>query len=168
MIGLAAGSHLGESVTFFLYDVPKILLLLSGMIFVISTLRSFFSPKRTRALLGGKREGIGNVLAAALGVVTPFYSCSAAPLFIGFVWAGIPLGVTFSFLIAVPTVNEVALVMLFGMFGWQVALLYLVAGMSVAIVAGVIIGRLKLEQYVEEFVWQIKGGGQMRSRSNVG
>ncbi len=159
VIGLAEGSHLGEAVAFFLYDVPKILLLLSGMIFVISTLRSFFSPERTRALLGGKREGIGNVLAAALGVVTPFCSCSAVPLFIGFVEAGIPLGVTFSFLIAAPMVNEVALVMLFGMFGWQVALLYLVAGMSVAIVAGVMIGRLKLERYVEGFVWQIKGGG---------
>lgn len=159
VIGLAANSHLGESVAFFLYDVPKILLLLSGMIFVISTLRSFFSPERTRALLGGKREGIGNVLAAALGVVTPFCSCSAVPLFIGFVEAGIPLGVTFSFLIAAPMVNEVALVMLFGMFGWQVALLYLIAGMIVAIVAGVIIGRLKLERYVKSFVWQIKGGG---------
>ncbi|GIV89812.1 MAG: permease [Chloroflexus sp.] len=159
LIGLDEGSHLGESVAFFLYDVPKILLLLSGMIFVISTLRSFFSPERTRAFLGGKREGVGNILAAGLGVLTPFCSCSAVPLFIGFVEAGIPLGVTFSFLIAAPMVNEVALVMLFGMFGWQVALLYLAAGMSVAIVAGVIIGRLKLERYVEEFVWQIKGGG---------
>ncbi|ACL26509.1 permease [Chloroflexus aggregans] len=159
LIGLDEGSHLGESVAFFLYDVPKILLLLSGMIFVISTLRSFFSPERTRAFLGGKREGVGNILAAGLGVLTPFCSCSAVPLFIGFVEAGIPLGVTFSFLIAAPMVNEVALVMLFGTFGWQVALLYLVAGMSVAIVAGVIIGRLKLERYVEEFVWQIKGGG---------
>jgi uncharacterized membrane protein YraQ (UPF0718 family) len=158
LIGLDEGSHLGESVAFFLYDVPKILLLLSGMIFVISTLRSFFSPERTRAFLGGKREGVGNILAAGLGVLTPFCSCSAVPLFIGFVEAGIPLGVTFSFLIAAPMVNEVALVMLFGMFGWQVALLYLAAGMSVAIVAGIIIGRLKLERYVEEFVWQIKGG----------
>ncbi len=158
VIGLSEGSHLGESVAFFLYDVPKILLLLSGMIFVISTLRSFFSPERTRAFLGGKREGVGNILAAGLGVLTPFCSCSAVPLFIGFVEAGIPLGVTFSFLIAAPMVNEVALVMLFGMFGWQVALLYLTAGMSVAIVAGIIIGRLKLERYVEEFVWQIKGG----------
>ncbi|WP_298402080.1 permease [uncultured Chloroflexus sp.] len=159
VIGLSEGSHLGEAVAFFLYDVPKILLLLSGMIFVISTFRSFFSPERTRAFLGGKREGVGNILAAGLGVLTPFCSCSAVPLFIGFVEAGIPLGVTFSFLIAAPMVNEVALVMLFGMFGWQVALLYLAAGMSVAIVAGIIIGRLKLERYVEEFVWQIKGGG---------
>ncbi|WP_322489965.1 permease [Chloroflexus sp.] len=158
LLGLAEDSHLGESVAFFLYDVPKILLLLSGMIFVISTLRSFFSPERTRMLLGGKREGIGNLLAAGLGVLTPFCSCSAVPLFIGFVEAGIPLGVTFSFLIAAPMVNEVALVMLFGMFGWRVAMLYLVAGMTVAVVAGLVIGRLKMERFVEDFVWQIRGG----------
>lgn len=158
LFGLAPGSHLGESIAFFLYDVPKILLLLTGMIFAISTVRSFFSPERTRALLGGKREGVGNVAAASLGVVTPFCSCSAVPLFIGFVEAGIPLGVTFSFLIAAPMVNEVALVMLFGIFGWYVAALYLLAGLSIAIVAGIVIGRLKLEHYVEDFVWQLKGG----------
>ncbi|WP_448337424.1 permease [Chloroflexus aurantiacus] len=158
VIGLQEGSHLGEAVAFFLYDVPKILLLLSGMIFLISTIRSFFSPERTRELLGGKREGVGNILAAGLGVLTPFCSCSAVPLFIGFVEAGIPLGVTFSFLIAAPMVNEVALVMLFGLFGWQVALLYMAAGMSIAILAGIVIGRLHLERYVEDFVWQIKGG----------
>lgn len=159
LLGLAHGSHLGEAVAFFLYDVPKILLLLSGMIFAITTLRSFFSAERTRALLGGKREGVGNIAAAGLGVLTPFCSCSAVPLFIGFVEAGIPLGVTFSFLIAAPMVNEVALVMLFGMFGWRVAGLYLLAGLSVAVVAGIVIGRLKMEGYVEGFVWQIKGGG---------
>lgn len=159
LLGLAHDSHLGESLAYFLYDVPKILLLLGGMIFIISTLRSFFSPERTRALLGGKREGLGNGLAAGLGVLTPFCSCSAIPLFIGFVESGIPLGVTFSFLIAAPMINEVALVMLFGMFGWQVAGLYLIAGLSIAIVAGMVIGRLKLERYVEEFVWQIKSGG---------
>ena len=162
--GLAYGlfghdTHLGEAVAFFLYDVPKILLLLSGMIFAISTLRSFFSAERTRALLGGKRQGVGNILAAGLGVLTPFCSCSAVPLFIGFVEAGIPLGVTFSFLIAAPMVNEVALVMLFGMFGWYVAGLYLLAGLSIAILAGVVIGRLNMEQDVEAFVWQIKSGG---------
>ena len=162
--GLAYGlfghdTHLGEAVAFFLYDVPKILLLLSGMIFAISTLRSFFSAERTRALLGGKRQGVGNLLAAGLGVLTPFCSCSAVPLFIGFVEAGIPLGVTFSFLIAAPMVNEVALVMLFGMFGWRIAGLYLLAGLSIAILAGVVIGRLKMEQDVEAFVWTIKGGG---------
>jgi len=158
LAGLPAGSRLGESVAFFLYDVPKILLLLGGMIFAITMIRSFFSPEQTRALLGGKREGVGNVLAASLGVVTPFCSCSAVPLFIGFVESGIPLGVTFSFLIAAPVINEVALALLFGMFGWQVAGLYLVSGLTIAIVAGIIIGRFKLERYVEDFVWQIKAG----------
>src|SRR6266540_6044087 len=134
-------SRLGESLAFFLYDVPKILLLLSGMIFIISMIRSFFSPERTRAFLGGKREGVGNVLGAMLGIVTPFCSCSAVPLFIGFVEAGIPLGVTFSFLIAAPTINEVAIVMLLGLFGWKVAGLYVLSGLSIAILAGWIIGR---------------------------
>ncbi len=155
LIGLEAGSHLGESVAFFLYDVPKVLLLLTGMVFAISLLRTFFSPERTRALLGGRREGIGNVFAALLGIVTPFCSCSAVPLFIGFVESGIPLGVTFSFLIAAPTINEVALVMLFGLFGWQVAGLYVASGLTIAITAGFVIGRLKLENQVEDFVWQI-------------
>jgi uncharacterized protein len=159
---LAKGSHLGDAIAFFLYDVPKILLLLSGMIFLISILRTFFSPERTRALLGGKRQGIGNVLASLLGIVTPFCSCSAVPLFIGFVESGIPLGVTFSFLIAAPTINEVAIVMLFGLFGWKVAGLYILSGLTIAIVAGMLIGRMKLEHYVEDFVWQIhsKGGLQ--------
>jgi uncharacterized protein len=156
---IQTGSHLGESVAFFLYDVPKILLLLSGMIFLISILRTFFSPERTRALLGGKREGIGNVLAALLGIVTPFCSCSAVPLFIGFVESGIPLGVTFSFLIAAPTINEVAVVMLFGLFGWKVAGLYIVSGLIIAIIAGMVIGRLKLERYVEDFVWKMQAAG---------
>ena len=159
-LGLASDSHLGESLAFFLYDVPKILLLLSGMVFGISIIRTFFSPERTRALLGGKREGVGNVLAALLGIVTPFCSCSAVPLFIGFVESGIPLGVTFSFLIAAPTINEVAVVMLFGMFGWKVTAIYIASGLVIAILAGLIIGRVKMERYVEDFVWQIKGGNQ--------
>jgi uncharacterized membrane protein YraQ (UPF0718 family) len=156
---IQAGSHLGESLAFFLYDVPKILLLLSGMIFLISILRTFFSPERTRALLGGKREGIGNVLASLLGIVTPFCSCSAVPLFIGFVESGIPLGVTFSFLIAAPTINEVAVVMLFGLFGWKVAGLYIVSGLIIAIFAGMVIGRLHLERFVEDFVWKMQAAG---------
>lgn len=155
VFGLATDSHLGESVAFFLYDVPKILLLLSGMVFLISIVRSFFSPERTRSLLGGKREGVGNVFAAFLGIVTPFCSCSAVPLFIGFVEAGIPLGVTFSFLIAAPTINEVAIILLFGLFGWKVAGLYVVSGLTVAIVAGFIIGRLKMERHVADFVWKV-------------
>ncbi|MEI7845449.1 MAG: permease [Chloroflexota bacterium] len=158
LLGLSKDSHLGQSLAFFLYDVPKIILLLGGMIFMITMLRSFFSAEQTRTWLGGKREGVGNVLAAALGIITPFCSCSAVPLFIGFVESGIPLGVTFSFLISAPVVNEVALVMLFGMFGWKVAGLYLISGLTIAILAGVIIGRLKLERYVEDFVWQIKVG----------
>jgi uncharacterized protein len=158
LLGLPHGSRLGESLAFFFYDVPKILLLLGGMIFAITVLRSFFSPEQTRAWLGGKREGVGNVMAACLGVITPFCSCSAVPLFIGFVESGIPLGVTFSFLIAAPVVNEVALVMLFGMFGYQVAGLFMLSGLVIAIAAGVVIGRLNLERYVEDFVWQIKVG----------
>jgi uncharacterized membrane protein YraQ (UPF0718 family) len=155
---LPADSRLGESVAFFLYDVPKIILLLSGMIFLITVIRSFFSPEQTRAFLGGKREGLGNLIAAALGVVTPFCSCSAVPLFIGFVEAGIPLGVTFSFLVAAPLINEVALAMLFGLFGWKIAGLYVLSGLIIAVLAGVVIGRIKLERYVEDFVWQIKLG----------
>jgi uncharacterized membrane protein YraQ (UPF0718 family) len=160
IIGLQPDSHLGASVNFFFYDVPKILMLLAGMIFIVTLIRSFFSPEQTRAALGGKREGVGNVLAAGLGVLTPFCSCSAVPLFIGFVESGIPLGVTFSFLIATPVVNEIALAMLFGLFGWQIAGLYLVTGLTIAIVGGVVIGRLKPERFVEDFVWQIKVGEQ--------
>lgn len=155
-LGLARDSRLGESLAFFLYDVPKILLLLSGMVFLISIVRTFFSPERTRALLGGKREGVGNIFAAMLGIVTPFCSCSAVPLFIGFVESGIPLGVTFSFLIAAPTINEVAVILLFGLFGWKVAGLYVASGLVVAIVAGFIIGRLKMERYVADFVWEVQ------------
>jgi uncharacterized membrane protein YraQ (UPF0718 family) len=157
-IGLPRG-RLGESIAFFLYDVPKILLLLSGMIFLISVVRTFFSPERTRALLGGRREGFGNVLAAGLGIVTPFCSCSAVPLFIGFVESGIPLGVTFSFLIAAPTINEVAVVMLLGLFGWRIAGLYILSGMLIAVAAGFLIGRLGLERYIEDFVWNIHRTG---------
>lgn len=159
-IGLAPETHLAESVNFFLYDVPKILMLLTGMIFLVTFARSFFSPEQARAALGGRREGVGNVLAAGLGVITPFCSCSAVPLFIGFVESGVPLGVTFSFLISTPVVNEVALAMLFGLFGWKIAGLYLVSGLTIAILGGILIGRLNPEQYVEDFVWQVKVGKQ--------
>ena len=159
LIGLSPETRLGQAVAFFLYDVPKILLLLTGMIFVVSTVRTFFSIERTRRLLGGRRQGIGNGLAALLGVVTPFCSCSAVPLFIGFVESGIPLGVTFSFLIAAPMVNEIALVMLFGLFGWSIAALYLGTGLLIAVGAGLLIGRIpNVEAGVEEFVWQLKVG----------
>ncbi len=159
LLRLEPGSHLGQSIAFFLYDVPKILLLLSGMIFIISIIRTFFSAERTRDLLSGKRQGVGNILAALLGIVTPFCSCSAVPLFIGFVESGIPLGVTFSFLIAAPTINEVAIVMLLGLFGWRIAVLYILSGLIIAISAGFIIGRLHLERYVEDFVWEMQASG---------
>lgn len=145
-------SRLGGALQFFLYDTPKVLLLLTGIVFVMGMLNSAFTPERTRVLLAGRTEGVANVMAASLGVVTPFCSCSAVPLFIGFVQAGVPLGVTFSFLIAAPMVNEVALTLLFGLFGWRIALLYLGLGLSVAIVAGWVIGRLKMEAYLEDWV----------------
>ncbi len=158
LLRLEPETRLAESVEFFLADVPKILLLLSGMIFGVTILRTFFSAERARQLLGGRRQGVGNVLAALLGIITPFCSCSAVPLFIGFVESGIPLGVTFSFLIASPMVNEVALVMLLGMFGWRVALMYAAAGVGIAILAGWVIGALRLERYVEDFVWKMAVG----------
>lgn len=145
-------SHLGGALQFFFYDTPKVLLLLTGVVFVMGMINSYFTPERTRALLAGKTEGLANVMAATLGIVTPFCSCSAVPLFIGFVQAGVPLGVTFSFLISAPMVNEVALTLLFGMFGWKVALLYMGMGLSVAIVAGWVIGRLRMESYLEDWV----------------
>jgi len=145
-------SHLGGALQFFFYDTPKVLMLLTGVVFVMGMINSYFTPERTRALLAGRSEGVANVMSASLGIVTPFCSCSAVPLFIGFVQAGVPLGVTFSFLISAPMVNEVALTLLFGLFGWKVALLYLGLGLSVAIVAGWIIGRLKMEAYLEDWV----------------
>lgn len=145
-------SHLGGALQFFLYDTPKVLLLLTGVVFVMGMINSYFTPERTRALLAGRTEGVANVMAASLGVVTPFCSCSAVPLFIGFVQAGVPLGVTFSFLISAPMVNEVALALLFGLFGWKIAALYLGLGLTVAVVAGWVIGRLKMEAHLEDWV----------------
>ena len=159
--GLAPASRLGSGVHFFFADSIKIALLLVGIIFAVTVLRSFMSVERTRALLGGKREGVGNVMAAGLGVITPFCSCSAVPAFIGFVAAGVPLGVTMSFLIASPLVNEVAIGLLFGMFGIGPTLLYVGAGLAIAIVAGFVLGRLKLERWVEPFVFETRLGGQV-------
>ncbi|MDO9556565.1 MAG: permease [Coriobacteriia bacterium] len=158
VFGLAHGSAFGEALAFFLYDVPKILLMLATIVFVVAIIRSYFPPEKTRKYLSNTRLYAGNVLAAAFGVVTPFCSCSAVPLFIGFVESGVPLGVTFSFLVASPMVNEVALVLLLGMFGWKIAALYLVAGLTVAIVSGIVIGKLGLENLVEEYVYAIKVG----------
>ena len=156
LAGLAEGRHLTEAVRFFVYEVPKVLLLLTLVVFVVGIIRSYFSPERTRALLEGRSLLAGNVLASALGIVTPFCSCSAVPLFIGFVEAGIPLGVTFSFLIAAPMINEVAVVLLFGLFGWQTALIYVSAGLIISIVAGFVIGKLGMERHVEDWVYQVR------------
>ena len=155
-LGLAEGSRLAEAVRFFLYDTPKVFMLLVLVVFGVGVVRSYFTPERTRAILAGRRESAGNLLAAGLGIVTPFCSCSAVPLFIGFVSAGVPLGVTFSFLISAPMVNEVALVLLYGLFGWKVAALYLGTGLSVAIVAGWVIGRLNLEDQTEDWVREMR------------
>lgn len=151
-------SHLGEAIAFFVYDTPKVLLLLTLVVFAMGVVRSFFSPEKTRAMLAGRAEGVGNVAAAGLGILTPFCSCSAVPLFIGFVSAGVPLGVTFSFLIAAPMINEVALGLLFALVGWEVALTYLAFGLSVAIVGGFVIGKLKLEGWLEPWVREIRAG----------
>jgi uncharacterized membrane protein YraQ (UPF0718 family) len=156
LAGLEKGTHLTSSIHFFIYEVPKVLLLLTIVVFVVGIVRSWFSPERTRKLLGGKRQFAGNIMASLLGVVTPFCSCSAIPLFLGFIESGVPLGVTFSFLIAAPMVNEVAVVLLFGLFGWKTALIYVVTGLFIAIFSGFIIGKLGLEKYVESWVYQIK------------
>ncbi|MGE5321105.1 MAG: permease [Hyphomicrobiaceae bacterium] len=148
--------HLGSALRFFFYDTPKVLLLLTGIVFVMGIVHTFVSPERTRALLSGRRPGLGNALAASLGIVTPFCSCSAVPLFIGFLQAGVPLGVTFSFLISAPMVNEIALAMLFGLFGWKIAGLYLLLGLTIAIVAGGIIGMLRMESHLEDWVRAIQ------------
>jgi len=159
ILKLQPGTKLAESVVFFLYDTPKVIMLLVLVVFGVGIIRSFFSPEKTRKLLQGKKEWVGNIMAAMLGIVTPFCTCSAVPLFIGFVEAGIPLGVTFSFLVSAPMINEVALVLLFGLFGWQVAGLYLSTGLLIAIFSGIIIGKLHLEKGVEEWVYEIRTNG---------
>ncbi|AGB42087.1 putative permease [Halobacteroides halobius DSM 5150] len=154
--GLSKVTRWGESVHFFVYDTIKILLLLTVMIFFISIIRSFFPPEKTKKLLSHRRKYVGNTLAALLGIVTPFCSCSSVPIFIGFIESGVPLGITFSFLITSPIVNEVALVMLYSLFGWKIGTLYLISGLVVGIVGGIIIGSLGLEDEVEEYVYQIQ------------
>jgi uncharacterized membrane protein YraQ (UPF0718 family) len=158
LLPLERGSHVAEAIRFFVFDTPKVLMLLVLIVFAMGVVRSYFSAEKTRALLAGRREGVGNVLAATLGIVTPFCSCSAVPMFIGFVSAGVPLGVTFSFLIAAPMVNEVALVLLFGLIGWKVALAYLGFGLGIAIVSGWIIGRFRLEHWLQPWVRDIRAG----------
>lgn len=164
---LSHGSHLGEATQFFLYDTPKVMMLLTLVVYGVGIIRSFFTPERTRAILAGKRESVGNVLAAHLGIVTPFCSCSAVPLFIGFVTAGVPLGVTFSFLIAAPMVNEIALVLLYGLLGWKVAALYLITGLLVAIVAGWVIGRIGMEDHIEGWVREMRASSDVMPQTNL-
>jgi uncharacterized protein len=161
-LGLEISSHLGSSLHFFLYDVPKVLTLLIVISFIVGTFQSFLEPERVRFLLEGKRTFAGNVLAAMVGIVTPFCSCSAVPLFTGFLEAGVPLGVTFSYLMAAPMVNEVAIILLWGLFGLKVTLIYIGFGVGLAIASGYIIGLLKLERWVEPFVWELQ-----RSRQGI-
>jgi len=158
VFGLDRASRLGMSLDFFLFDVPKVLILLAVVIFFVAIIRSFFPPEKTRKLLSHTRLYGGNIAAALLGVVTPFCSCSAVPLFIGFVESGVPLGVTFSFLVASPMINEVAIILLWGLFGWKITALYIVSGLFIAITSGIIIGKLGLESWVEEYVYQIRMG----------
>jgi len=158
VIGMEKGTHLTESVRFFIFELPKVLLLLTLIIFFVGIIRSYFSAERTRKMLEGKSTFTGNIMASLLGIVTPFCSCSAIPLFLGFVESGVPLGVTFSFLIAAPMINEVAVILLFGMFGWKVALIYIVTGLVIAITAGWTIGKLKLEHWVQDWVYQTQLG----------
>ena len=158
LLAFSPTSHLGSAIEFFIFEVPKVLMLLTLVVFVVGIIRSFFTPERTRKILAGKRESVGNVLAALLGIVTPFCSCSAVPLFLGFVTTGVPLGVTFSFLISAPMVNEIALVLLYGLFGWEVAAIYLITGLLIAMVAGWVIGRLKMEKHLEDWVHELQTG----------
>jgi uncharacterized protein len=156
------GTHLGATIEFFIFEVPKVLLLLTLIVFLVGMIRSYFTPERTRRILAGNRESAGHVLAALLGVVTPFCSCSAVPLFMGFLTAGVPLGVTFSFLVSAPMVNEVALILLFGLFGWKVAALYMGTGLFIALVTGFIISRLHMEKHLEDWVLEL-----LSSKSNT-
>ncbi len=161
LLNLSKESHFAESLNFFIYETPKVLLLLSLIIFFVGIIRSFFSPEKTRKALEGKSLFAGNVLASLLGIVTPFCSCSAIPLFLGFVEAGIPIGVTFSFLIAAPLVNEVAVVLLIGFVGWKVTLIYVLTGLVIAIFSGWLIGKLKLQRYVQDWVYQVKSNQEL-------
>jgi uncharacterized protein len=156
LLSIAPASRLGSALEFFFYDTPKVLMLLGLIVYLVGLLRSFITPEMTRKFLVGKSEFVGNILAALLGIITPFCSCSAVPLFVGFVSAGIPLGITFSFLISAPMVNEIALILLYGLLGWKIAAIYLITGLSIAIVAGLIIGKLHPERSIEDWVKDIR------------
>lgn len=157
-LGLSPDSHLGDALHFFVYDVLKIVVMLTVIIYLVTLVRSFFPPERSRLLLARRRQWVGNIAAALLGVVTPFCSCSAVPVFIGFVEAGVPVGVTFSFLVASPTVNEVAAGLLLGLVGWRIALLYVLTGLTVAVVSGLVLARINPERFVEPYVFQVRLG----------
>jgi len=167
VLGITKGEHLTETLRFFIFEFPKVLMLLVLIIFFVGILRSYFTAERTRKALEGKSTFTGNILASMLGIVTPFCSCSAIPLFLGFVESGVPLGVTFSFLIAAPMINEVAVILLYGMFGWKVAAIYISTGLSIAIIAGWIIGKLKLEKWVEEWVYATKTGNSDEEEDKI-
>ena len=156
ILNMPKGGHFTEALRFFIFEVPKVMLLLVLIIFFVGIVRSYFSPEKTRKALEGKSLFTGNVMAAVLGIVTPFCSCSAIPLFLGFVEAGVPLGVTFSFLIAAPMINEVALVLLIGLFGWKVALIYVLTGLGIAIISGFVLEKLHLQKYVADWVYQME------------
>lgn len=170
LLSLPPGTRLGSAVEFFVYDAPKVLMLLALVVFGVGVVRSFFTPERTRRILAGKGEFTGNVMASLLGVVTPFCTCSAIPLFLGFVTAGVPLGVTFSFLVSAPMVNEIALVLLFGLFGWKVAAIYAGTGLAIAMATGWVIGRLRMETHLEDWVYESlgEGGGQRVAGPDTG
>jgi uncharacterized protein len=165
LIGMNPNRFYSSTIRFFIYEAPKILLLLSLVVFVVGFIQSWFSPEKTRKVLEGKPLFAGNIFAATLGIFTPFCSCSAIPLFIGFIEAGIPIGVTFSFLIAAPMINEVAIVLLGGLFGWKIAAIYVGTGLIIAILSGFIIEKLGMKRYVADWVYQIKG--QQRTLDNV-
>ncbi|MFA6334217.1 MAG: permease [Bacteroidales bacterium] len=167
LFGMQKGLHFTETLRFFIFEVPKVLMLLILIVFFVGIIRTYFTPEKTRKILEGKSLFTGNVMAALLGIVTPFCSCSAIPLFLGFVQAGVPLGVTFSFLISAPMINEVAVILLFGLFGWKVALIYVLTGLVIAIISGYIIGKLKLEKYVESWVYKISGENEENTEEKI-
>ena len=167
VFSMPKGAHLTEAIRFFVFEFPKVMMLLTLIIFCVGIIRTYFTPERTRKALEGKKTFTGNVMASALGIVTPFCSCSAIPLFLGFVESGVPLGVTFSFLISSPMINEVAVVLLYGMFGWKVAAIYVGTGLAIAIIAGWIIGLLKLEKWVEPWVYETHPGNNGEEEEKI-
>jgi uncharacterized protein len=163
VFGLELNSHLGGAISFFLYDSPKVLMLLALVVLGVTFVQTFVSPERTRDILARRAGAWGNLLASLLGIITPFCSCSAVPLFIGFVRVGVPLGATFSFLVSAPMVNEVALFMLLGLFGWKIAGIYALTGVSIAFISGWVLGKLKMERHLESWVLEMPFNAQAAS-----